>query len=242
MDSFGKTNRERLEDMWKTLNDKLPDDGRIREYLRAHDAAGRALKAKGAINNNEKAASKPAVAQDECAQDVYKHGQSIGLFDIPKETANVICAGITAVTGARVDWHYIAGRVHMKALTASPAAPAQSGEPVYAYIYEYETAFGLHRQLEPGTYNGSNPTRTVKVYASPQPVAQTERALTDDARDAARYRWLRDPMSEWSTLFAEPIKWDGGGWARISSRWINDYFDKAVDGAIAAQPASGDAQ
>lgn len=46
-DSFGKTNRERLEDMWKTLNDKLPDDGRINEYLRAHDAAGRALKAKG---------------------------------------------------------------------------------------------------------------------------------------------------------------------------------------------------
>jgi hypothetical protein len=59
------------------------------------------------------------------------------------------------------------------------AAPAQSGEPVYAYIYEYETAFGLHRQLEPGTYNGSNPTRAVKVYAAPQP-AQTERALTGE--------------------------------------------------------------
>jgi hypothetical protein len=29
MDSFGQTNRERLEDMWKTLDDKLPDDGRI---------------------------------------------------------------------------------------------------------------------------------------------------------------------------------------------------------------------
>lgn len=51
VDSFGKTNRDRLEDMWKTLYDKLPDDGRIREYLRAHDAAGRALKAKGAIND-----------------------------------------------------------------------------------------------------------------------------------------------------------------------------------------------
>jgi hypothetical protein len=46
-DSFGKTNRERLEAMWKALNDSLPDDGRINEYLRAHDAAGRALKAKG---------------------------------------------------------------------------------------------------------------------------------------------------------------------------------------------------
>ncbi|WP_216675155.1 hypothetical protein [Paraburkholderia elongata] len=48
MDSFGKTNRELLEDMWKTLYDKLPDDGRISEYLRAHDAAGRALKDKEA--------------------------------------------------------------------------------------------------------------------------------------------------------------------------------------------------
>jgi hypothetical protein len=46
-DSFGKTNRDRLEAMWKALNDSLPDDGRINEYLRAHDAAGRALKAKG---------------------------------------------------------------------------------------------------------------------------------------------------------------------------------------------------
>jgi len=40
-------------------------------------------------------------------------------------------------------------------------------QPVYAYVYEYETAFGLHRQLEPGTYNGSEPARTVKVYAAP---------------------------------------------------------------------------
>ena len=48
MDSFGQTNRERLEDMWKTLDDKLPDDGRISEYLRAHDAASRKLKTKGA--------------------------------------------------------------------------------------------------------------------------------------------------------------------------------------------------
>lgn len=63
------------------------------------------------------------VAQDECAQDVYEHGQSIGLFDIPKETANAICAGIAAITGARVDWHYIGGRVHMKALAAPQPSP-----------------------------------------------------------------------------------------------------------------------
>lgn len=50
-DSFGKTNRDRLEDMWKTLNDKLPNDGRINEYLRAHDAASREIKTNGAIND-----------------------------------------------------------------------------------------------------------------------------------------------------------------------------------------------
>jgi hypothetical protein len=45
-DRFGKTNRQRLEDLWKKLNDKLPDDGRINEYLRAHDAASRELAAR----------------------------------------------------------------------------------------------------------------------------------------------------------------------------------------------------
>ncbi len=64
------------------------------------------------------------VQADECAQDVFERGVSIGLFDIPKETANAICTGITSVTGARVDWHYIAGRVHMKALATPPAADA----------------------------------------------------------------------------------------------------------------------
>ncbi|RWA55326.1 hypothetical protein AU476_07400 [Cupriavidus sp. UYMSc13B] len=65
------------------------------------------------------------VATDQCAQDVFEHGESIGLFDIPKDTANAICAGIHAVTGARVDWHYVGGRVHMKALAAAPIAAAQ---------------------------------------------------------------------------------------------------------------------
>lgn len=64
-----------------------------------------------------------AIDPGECSQDVFDHGVSVGLFDIPKNEANAICAGLTAATGARVDWHYIAGRVHMKALAATqPAA------------------------------------------------------------------------------------------------------------------------
>lgn len=82
-------------------------------------------------NGTPAPASQPvgeAVAANECAQDVYQHGQSIGLFDIPKDTANAICAGITAITGARVDWHYIAGRVHMKAIAAPSVAQAGLSE------------------------------------------------------------------------------------------------------------------
>lgn len=56
-----------------------------------------------------------------CDHSVFKEGTSVGLFDIPKDAANAICAGISAATGAKVDWHYVAGRVHIKALTAPPA-------------------------------------------------------------------------------------------------------------------------
>ncbi|MHD0451523.1 hypothetical protein ACY2EW_08590 [Serratia nevei] len=58
----------------------------------------------------------------ECNKEVYENGQSVCLVDIPKETAEVICRGISQATGCKVDWHYIGGRVHIKAL--APPAPA----------------------------------------------------------------------------------------------------------------------
>lgn len=61
-----------------------------------------------------------------CDQEVYANGKSVCLVDIPKETAEVVCQSITAVTGCKVDWHYIGGRVHIKALI--PPAPAVPGE------------------------------------------------------------------------------------------------------------------
>jgi hypothetical protein len=76
----------------------------------------------------------PAVAippfdNEKCHDDLHERGVSVGLFDIPKETANAICAGISAATNARVDWHYIGGRVHIKALPApTPPAVAQATE------------------------------------------------------------------------------------------------------------------
>lgn len=63
----------------------------------------------------------------ECNKEVYENGQSVCLVDIPKETAEVICRGISQATGCKVDWHYIGGRVHIKAL--APPAPAVNMAP-----------------------------------------------------------------------------------------------------------------
>ena len=65
-----------------------------------------------------------------CDQELFDQGVSVGLFDIPKWTAEALCRGIAAATEARVDWHYIGGRVHIKALPAAraPADIVQAGE------------------------------------------------------------------------------------------------------------------
>jgi hypothetical protein len=97
-------------------------------------------------------------------------------------------------------------------MDSDAAAPAQSSEPVYAYIYEYETAFGLHRQLEPGTYNGSNPTRTVKVYAVPQPSPTA--VVLDDERAAFEPTLERTGVGE----YCQPGD-------RREPRWIVMYDD-----------------
>ena len=60
-----------------------------------------------------------------CDQELFDQGVSVGLFDIPKWTAEALCRGIAAATEARVDWHYIGGRVHIKALPAA-RAPADN--------------------------------------------------------------------------------------------------------------------
>lgn len=52
----------------------------------------------------------------ECNLDVYKHGESMGLYDMPKDEAEKLCERLTKETGRLHDWHYIGGRVHVKAL------------------------------------------------------------------------------------------------------------------------------
>ncbi|WP_349238726.1 hypothetical protein [Klebsiella pneumoniae] len=73
--------------------------------------------------------SEPVIA--DCDPEVYEKGASACLVAIPKETAEVICKGISAVTGCKIDWHYIGGRVNIKALRLSPQpAPVVDSEPV----------------------------------------------------------------------------------------------------------------
>lgn len=62
----------------------------------------------------------PAAPADpeKCDDDVYKHGVSLGFFDMTKQEAEDYCKEQTAQTGRKHDWHYIAGRVHIKAMPA----------------------------------------------------------------------------------------------------------------------------
>jgi hypothetical protein len=56
------------------------------------------------------------MSNTECDLEVYKNGISVGLFDMPKEEAEAMCEQLTKDTGRKHDWHYIGGRVHVKAL------------------------------------------------------------------------------------------------------------------------------
>ncbi|WP_332774285.1 hypothetical protein [Pseudomonas sp. ESBL1] len=72
-----------------------------------------------------------------CADDVFKNGVSACLVgDVPKHAAETICRSLSAITGWKIDWHYIGGRTHIKAL--APAEQHQ-GEPV-AYLCKAEGA------------------------------------------------------------------------------------------------------
>jgi len=51
-----------------------------------------------------------------CDDQVYKHGTSMGLFSMSKTEAEEYCKKETERTGFKHDWHFVAGRVHVKAL------------------------------------------------------------------------------------------------------------------------------
>ncbi|EPV8437996.1 hypothetical protein ACWASX_004092 [Klebsiella variicola] len=98
--------------------------------------------------------SEPVIA--DCDPEVYEKGVSACFVVIPKETAEVICKGISAATGCKVDWHYIGGRVHIKALQAAPQpAPVVDSEPVAEVCEDYALRYISHgpvpkEGLQPG--------------------------------------------------------------------------------------------
>lgn len=52
----------------------------------------------------------------ECNDVVYKNGETVGVYDMPKEEAEYLRKKLTKETGRLHDWHYVGGRVVMKAL------------------------------------------------------------------------------------------------------------------------------
>lgn len=93
--------------------------------------------------------SEPVIA--DCDPEVYEKGVSACLVVIPKETAEVICKGISAATGCKVDWHYIGGRVHIKALQAAlqpaPVVPDDVSGPL-AHAYKELTPTFMRNHID----------------------------------------------------------------------------------------------
>lgn len=70
------------------------------------------------LNSVHYEGAEPAVSDPaKCSDDVFKHGVSLGFFDLTKDEAEAYCKEQTAKTGHLHDWHYVGGRVHVKALT-----------------------------------------------------------------------------------------------------------------------------
>lgn len=58
---------------------------------------------------------------EKCSEDVYTKGIGVGVYAFDKETAEKLCADLTAATGLRFDWHFAGGRAVIKVLM--PVAP-----------------------------------------------------------------------------------------------------------------------
>lgn len=113
--------------------------------------------------------SEPVIA--DCDPEVYEKGASACLVAIPKETAEVICKGISAATGCKVDWHYIGGRVHIKALQAAlQPAPEVDIDPV-AFIDKQWTLVYYVPPMSMGLKIGD------KLYRHAQPAPEYPETL-----------------------------------------------------------------
>lgn len=71
------------------------------------------------------------MSSTECNLNVYKYGIHVGTYDMPKEKAELLRVELTEETGCLHDWHYVGGRVIMKALPKGfdPLDPEGSPKP-----------------------------------------------------------------------------------------------------------------
>lgn len=72
------------------------------------------------------------MSSGECNMEVYKHGELVGVYDMPKEEAEELCEKLTKETGCLHDWHYVGGRVVMKALPKGYVMEADKPEQPWA--------------------------------------------------------------------------------------------------------------
>lgn len=73
-----------------------------------------------ALHSKKKTMPTPAFNSEKCSADVFAHGESFGLYDMPKAIANRFCQQ-QRLQGVKVDWHYLAGRVHIKVIIDTAA-------------------------------------------------------------------------------------------------------------------------
>lgn len=197
--------------------------------------------------------AEPAAGENppDCNPELYAHGVSVGLFDIPKWAAERLCNGISAATGARVDWHYVGGRVHVKALPA-PQAPAAAVAPAEAEAPLDAADLAI---LSAGAKSGNPGALALAAQLVGVPACarcgyvkhycRCAAAPTQEAADAARYRYLRSRMEFQSQRGFTPTM---GLAVRIVAQhhdphadWMEPRFSASVDRAIDAARARQEA-
>ncbi len=99
------------------------------------------------------------------------------------------------------------GRCRWQAMKyVPPAQQAEQDQEPYCYVYEYDSAYGLHREFYPGPYNGKQkPDRSIPVYTHP-------------------------PHSEWVPLAEEEIDSLWRKW--VGTQRPNYSFTRAIEAAL----------
>ena len=98
-----------------------------------------------AIAEAEQEQGEPEMNSNTCAGDVFEHGTSMGLFVMSKDEAEQYCKDETKRTGYKHDWHYVAGRVHVKALIPTQQRKPLTDEQIVAIVREASLGSAIRR-------------------------------------------------------------------------------------------------